>query len=122
MKALQLTGPSPDVPRRHPRPSRRPGRRAVRTVRHLCPAAPALGRTRDAAADADPARLIPRLIALGLLARVDEQTVELPPMVGQLLRGEAPIRRRSAPPTPQAPSPASPRRRGGGRRGEAIRN
>ena len=62
---------------------------------------PALGRTRDAAADADPARPIPRLIALGLLARVDEQTVELPPMVGQLLRGEAPIRaddlRRPAP-------------------------
>ncbi|HMS75399.1 helicase-associated domain-containing protein [Gordonia sp. (in: high G+C Gram-positive bacteria)] len=88
---------------------------------------PALGRTRDAAADADPARPIPRLIALGLLARVDEQTVELPPMVGQLLRGEAPIRaddlRR---PTPQASksrfSPADVEAAAGGEAIELIRH
>ncbi|GGF36414.1 helicase-associated domain-containing protein [Williamsia phyllosphaerae] len=50
----------------------------------------ALGRTRDAAPDADPARPVPHLISLGLLARVDDQTVELPPVLGQLLRGEKP--------------------------------
>lgn len=49
---------------------------------------PALGRSRDAAPDADPSAPVPRLLATGLLARVDEQTVELPPQVGQVLRGE----------------------------------
>lgn len=49
-----------------------------------------LGRTRDAAPDADPQRPVPRLVSLGLLARVDDQTVELPPVLGQLLRGEKP--------------------------------
>ncbi|MEE3849318.1 helicase-associated domain-containing protein [Gordonia sp. LSe1-13] len=53
---------------------------------------PALGRSRDAARDADPAAPVARLIAAGLLARVDDQTVELPPMVGQILRGEPPLR------------------------------
>lgn len=53
---------------------------------------PALGRSRDAATDADPTTPVSRLIAAGLLARVDEQTVELPPMVAQLLRGEPPLR------------------------------
>ena len=53
---------------------------------------PALGRSRDAAPDADPAAPVPRLIAAHLLARIDEQTVELPPMVGQILRGEPPLR------------------------------
>lgn len=53
---------------------------------------PALGRSRDAAPDADPAAPIPRLIAAGLLARIDDQTVELPPTVGALLRGEPPLR------------------------------
>ena len=52
---------------------------------------PALGRSRDAAPDADPDQPVARLIADGLLARVDSQTVELPPMVGQLLRGEPPL-------------------------------
>ncbi len=50
----------------------------------------ALGRTRDAAPDADPGRPVPHLISLGLLARVDDQTVELPPVLGQVLRGESP--------------------------------
>ena len=52
---------------------------------------PSLGRSRDAAPDADPAAPVPRLIATGLLARIDEQTVELVPMAGQLLRGEPPL-------------------------------
>ncbi|WP_347954911.1 helicase-associated domain-containing protein [Gordonia aichiensis] len=51
----------------------------------------ALGRSRDAAPDADPEAPVPRLLAKGLLARVDEQTVELPPQVGQILRGEPPM-------------------------------
>ncbi|MCF8568878.1 helicase-associated domain-containing protein [Gordonia sp. HY002] len=51
----------------------------------------ALGRSRDAAPDADPAAPVPRLIASDLLSRVDEQTVELPPQVGQILRGEPPL-------------------------------
>lgn len=52
---------------------------------------PALGRSRDAAPDADPAAPVPRLLAADLLARVDEQTVELPPQVGQILRAEPPL-------------------------------
>ncbi|WP_341257979.1 helicase-associated domain-containing protein [Gordonia malaquae] len=52
---------------------------------------PALGRSRDAAPDADPSAPVPRLLAADLLARVDEQTVELPPQVGQVLRGEPPL-------------------------------
>lgn len=51
-------------------------------------AGPPLGRSRDAAPDADPAAPVPRLLAAGLLLRIDEQTVELTPMAGQLLRGE----------------------------------
>ncbi|GAC58780.1 hypothetical protein GOHSU_50_00080 [Gordonia hirsuta DSM 44140 = NBRC 16056] len=54
-------------------------------------AGPALGRSRDAAPDADPSAPVPRLIDAGLLARIDEQTVELAPMAGQLLRGEPPL-------------------------------
>ncbi|MGV9857769.1 helicase-associated domain-containing protein [Gordonia sp. NPDC003425] len=53
---------------------------------------PALGRSRDAAPGADPDSPVARLIALGLLARIDDQTVELPPMVGRLLREEPPLR------------------------------
>ncbi len=46
------------------------------------------GRTRDAAPDAPPERPVPRLLALRLLDRVDDETVELPPAVGQVLRRE----------------------------------
>ncbi len=53
---------------------------------------PALGRSRDAAPDADPKAPVPQLISAGLLARVDDQTVELPPMVAQLLRSQPPLR------------------------------
>ncbi|MCW4356032.1 helicase C-terminal domain-containing protein [Hoyosella sp. YIM 151337] len=47
------------------------------------------GSTRDAAPDAHPERPIPQLIAAGLLARIDDHTVELPFHVGQVVRGEA---------------------------------
>ncbi|WP_459549125.1 helicase-associated domain-containing protein [Nocardia sp. X0981] len=46
------------------------------------------GRTRDAAADTPADRPVPRLLALRLLRRIDDETVELPPAVGQVLRGE----------------------------------
>ncbi|MEU1986192.1 helicase-associated domain-containing protein [Nocardia sp. NPDC019395] len=46
------------------------------------------GRTRDAAPDAPADRPIPRLLARRLLRWIDDETVELPPAVGQLLRGE----------------------------------
>ncbi|WP_076481699.1 helicase-associated domain-containing protein [Williamsia sterculiae] len=49
-----------------------------------------LGRTRDAARDAPADRPVQQLLAAGLLGRVDDQTVELPPVVGALLRGRTP--------------------------------
>ncbi|MFT3716015.1 MAG: helicase-associated domain-containing protein [Gordonia sp. (in: high G+C Gram-positive bacteria)] len=52
---------------------------------------PPLGRSRDAAPGADPSAPVRRLIDDGLLARVDEQTVELPPMAARLLRDEPPL-------------------------------
>jgi hypothetical protein len=49
-----------------------------------------MGRTRDAAPGAAPDRPVPQLLALGLLRRVDAETVILPRHVGQVLRGEQP--------------------------------
>ncbi|BBX72120.1 helicase-associated domain-containing protein [Mycobacterium shinjukuense] len=49
-----------------------------------------MGRTRDAAPGAPPDRPVPRLLASGLLRRIDAETVILPRLVGQLLRGERP--------------------------------
>ncbi|OBK84896.1 DNA-binding protein [Mycolicibacter heraklionensis] len=49
-----------------------------------------IGRTRDAAPDAPAERPVPRLLAAGLLRRVDDETVILPRLVGQVLRGEQP--------------------------------
>lgn len=49
-----------------------------------------IGRTRDAAPDAPPERPVPQLLAAGLLRRVDDETVILPRLVGQVLRGEQP--------------------------------
>lgn len=46
-----------------------------------------LGTTRDAAPDADPSLPVPRLIAAGLLERVDDSTVRLPGRARALLRG-----------------------------------
>ncbi|EME23033.1 helicase-associated domain-containing protein [Rhodococcus triatomae] len=46
-----------------------------------------IGRTRDAAPGTSPDRPVQRLLASGLLVWLDEQTVELPHQVGQVLRG-----------------------------------
>ncbi|WP_024800718.1 helicase-associated domain-containing protein [Nocardia sp. BMG51109] len=46
------------------------------------------GRTRDAAPGTPADRPIPRLLAARLLDWIDEETVELPPAVGQVLRRE----------------------------------
>src|SRR5690606_11067148 len=59
------------------------------------------GRTRDAAPDAPADRPVPQLLSRRLLRRIDDETVELPPAVGQSLRGE-PVTdpRRLTPPEP----------------------
>ncbi|HEX9835079.1 MAG TPA: helicase-associated domain-containing protein [Mycobacterium sp.] len=49
-----------------------------------------VGRTRDAAAGTPPERPVQRLLATGLLRQVDAETVILPRLVGQALRGELP--------------------------------
>ncbi len=49
-----------------------------------------LGRTRDAAPGAPADRPVPQLLAMGLLRRIDAETVILPRHVGQVLRGEDP--------------------------------
>lgn len=52
-----------------------------------------VGKTRDAGRDARPDRPVQQLLAKGLLAWIDDETVELPPHVGQILRGELPLAR-----------------------------
>ncbi|ATA27780.1 putative DNA-binding protein [Mycobacterium lepraemurium] len=49
-----------------------------------------MGRTRDAAPGAPADRPVPQLLAIGLLRRLDAETVILPRHVGQVLRGEQP--------------------------------
>lgn len=49
-----------------------------------------VGRTRDAAPGSPPDRPVPQLLTAGLLRRIDDETVILPRLVGQLLRGEQP--------------------------------
>jgi len=49
-----------------------------------------LGRTREADPETPAERPVPRLIASGLLRRLDDETVLLPRLVGQLLRGQTP--------------------------------
>lgn len=49
-----------------------------------------VGRTRDAAPGTPPDRPVQRLLAAGLLRRLDDETVILPRDVGQVLRGEEP--------------------------------
>lgn len=49
-----------------------------------------MGRTRDAAPGTPPDRPVQRLLAAGLLRQVDADTVILPRLVGQVLRGELP--------------------------------
>ena len=59
-----------------------------------------IGRTRDAAPGAPPEHPVPRLLASGLLRRVDDETVILPRVVGQVLRGEQPGPLELSPPDP----------------------
>ncbi|MGA9488712.1 MAG: helicase-associated domain-containing protein [Mycobacterium sp.] len=59
-----------------------------------------LGRTRDAAPGAPADRPVPQLLAVGLLRRIDADTVILPRHVGQVLRGEEPGPVRLAAPDP----------------------
>ncbi|MGH7291844.1 MAG: helicase-associated domain-containing protein, partial [Myxococcota bacterium] len=49
-----------------------------------------IGRTRDAAPGTPPERPVQRLLAAGLLRQVDEDTVILPRLVGQVMRGDSP--------------------------------
>ena len=49
-----------------------------------------MGRTRDAAPGTPPDRPVQRLLAAGLLRQVDTDTVILPRLVGQVMRGELP--------------------------------
>jgi hypothetical protein len=49
-----------------------------------------MGRTRDAAPGAPADRPVPQLLAMGLLRRIDAETVILPRHVAQVLRGEDP--------------------------------
>ncbi|MFA7509852.1 MAG: helicase-associated domain-containing protein [Mycolicibacterium vanbaalenii] len=59
-----------------------------------------IGRTRDAIPGTPPDRPVQRLLAAGLLRRIDDDTVILPRLVGQVLRGESP-----GPVTLSAPDP-----------------
>lgn len=59
-----------------------------------------VGRTRDAAPGTPQDRPVQRLLAAGLLRQVDAETVILPRLVGQLLRGEAPGPVEFTPPDP----------------------
>src|SRR6185369_3454044 len=49
-----------------------------------------IGRTRDAAPGTPPQRPVQRLLSAGLLRQVDDETVILPRVVGQVLRGDVP--------------------------------
>ncbi|MBI8988609.1 helicase-associated domain-containing protein [Corynebacterium meridianum] len=57
------------------------------------------GLSKDAAPDADPGRPVPRLIDAGLLLRVDNRTVKMPPTVRGILDGTGVV------PQPLLPSP-----------------
>jgi hypothetical protein len=59
-----------------------------------------VGRTRDAAPGTPPDRPVQRLLAAGLLRQVDDDTVILPRLVGQVLRGEAAGPAELTPPDP----------------------
>jgi Helicase conserved C-terminal domain len=59
-----------------------------------------IGRTRDAAPGTPPDRPVQRLLAAGLLRQVDGDTVILPRLVGQVMRGESPGPNALTPPDP----------------------
>ncbi|MCG5431158.1 helicase C-terminal domain-containing protein [Mycobacterium sp. MYCO198283] len=62
-----------------------------------------VGRTRDAAPGTPSDRPVQRLLAAGLLRQLDAETVILPRLVGQLLRGEPPGPLTLTPPRPELP-------------------
>jgi hypothetical protein len=68
-------------------------------LRRLMEGSP-VGRTRDAAPGTPPDRPVQRLLAAGLLRQVDAETVILPRLVGQVLRGELPGPVELTPPDP----------------------
>lgn len=68
-------------------------------LRRLTEGSP-VGRTRDAAPGTPPDRPVQRLLAAGLLRQVDAETVILPRVVGQMLRGEVPGPVEFTPPDP----------------------
>ena len=68
-------------------------------LRRLMEGSP-MGRTRDAAPGTPPDRPVQRLLAAGLLRQVDAETVILPRLVGQVLRGEIPGPVELTPPDP----------------------
>ena len=83
------------------------------------------GRTRDAAPGADPDRPVPRLLAARLLHRIDDETVELPVTVGQVLRGDPVTDPHAlAPPKPTLTkhAPAEVNAVGAGEVGELLRD
>src|SRR5690348_9901358 len=59
-----------------------------------------MGRTRDAAPGTPADRPVQRLLAAGLLRQVDDETVILPRLVGQVMRGEQPGPTHLTPPDP----------------------
>jgi len=63
-----------------------------------------VGRTRDAAPGTPTDRPVQRLLASGLLRQVDDETVILPRVVGQVLRGELPGPTSLVPPDPAVTS------------------
>ena len=92
-------------------------RRRQRELLHRLLEGSPVGRTRDAAPGTPPDRPVQRLLAAGLLRQVDAETVILPRLVGQVLRGEdartgavdrrpIPWCRRPPPPMSTRPRPA----------------
>jgi hypothetical protein len=63
-----------------------------------------VGRTRDAAPGTPADRPVPRLLAAGLLRQIDADTVILPRVVGQVLRGEVTGPTELTPPDPAVSS------------------
>ena len=77
----------------------------ARELLHALATGSSVGRSRDAAPGADPASPVARLLAADLLARVDDETVELPPQVGVLVRGQPPLDTSVLAPAPLGAAP-----------------
>jgi hypothetical protein len=72
---------------------------ALELLQRLLEGSP-VGRTRDAAPGTPSDRPVQRLLAAGLLRQVDDETVILPRLVGQVMRGEQPGPVQLVPPDP----------------------